>query len=120
MRLPDRSDFLDYAENAGGQDAEMQKRILGMLATSPVVREQLAELKRDLHLVAAQVPDYGPEASMGPELVRLSQSWLQVVYSRKFSLKNFYRSREFFGLILGILGLAMLLVAMLGFQLMRG
>jgi hypothetical protein len=119
MRLPDRRDFLDYAESAGGQDAEVQKRILSMLATSTVVREQLAELKKDLHIVASQVPDYGPDASLGPELVRLSQSWVQVIYTRKFSLKDFHRSSEFFGLILAIMGLALLLIGLLGFQLLR-
>ena len=118
MRLPDRQELLDYVESAAGQDAEVQKRILHMLASSQVLREHLAELKRDLYIVNSQVPDYVPDAKLGAELVRLSQTWLQSLYSRRFSLRNFYRSKEFFGLLLALSGLVLLLIAVLGFRLL--
>lgn len=117
MRMPDRNDLLDYVENAAGQDKEVQKRILHMLASSPVMRESLAELKRDLYLVSSQIPDYAPDASTGAELMRLSQTWIQLVYERKFSLRHFHRSREFFTLMLILGGVTLLLLALLGFSL---
>lgn len=119
MRLPDRDDLIDYVEHASGQDAEVQKRILHLLASSQIMREQVAELKRDLYKISVQIPDYAPDAAFGAEIMRLSQSWLQVVYARKFSLKNFYRSREFFGIILTLAGIALLVLGVLGFRLMR-
>ena len=114
MRLPDRNDLLDYVEHTAGQDAEAQKRVLRLLASSQVLRESLAELKRDLYLVGSQVPDYAPPATFGPELARLSEAWLKMAYARKFSLHRFYRSREFFGLALALVGLALLLIGILG------
>ncbi len=119
MKLPDRKDFLDYADDARGIDAETQRRILQMLASSALLREQMAELKRDLYVVSAQVPDYAPAPSFGAELTRLAEAWVKLAYARKFSLKHFYRAREFFFLIafvgIGILGLLVLL----GLQLLR-
>ncbi|MGZ3693756.1 MAG: hypothetical protein ACXWQO_06120 [Bdellovibrionota bacterium] len=119
MRLPDRQEFLDYAEGTAGQSSDTQKQILKLLASSPVMREQLAELKRDLYLAAVQVPDYFPSTEFAAELTRLTQSWAQLAYTRKFSLKNFYRSREFFGLILFLVAAAFLLLAGVGIKLMK-
>ncbi|HEY8280662.1 MAG TPA: hypothetical protein VIH99_13620 [Bdellovibrionota bacterium] len=119
MRLPDRDDILDYVENAAGQDAEVQKRILHMLASSQILREHLSELKRDLYLVGSQIPDYAPEAAFGAELMRLSQLWLHASYKRKFSLREFYRSQEFFGLVLGLVGILLLGLGILGLRLLN-
>lgn len=118
MRLPDRKDLLDYAEGTALQDTQVQRSILNLLASSSLIREQLVELKRDLYLVSSQVPDYVPEAQFGAELSKLAQTWLQLVYNRKFSLKNFYRSREFFGLILFVAGVLALLLVFLGIKAM--
>ena len=118
MRLPDREDLLDYVENTAGQDKEVQKRILHLLASSPVMRESVAELKRDLYLVGSQVPDYAPDAAAGAELMRLSQAWIQVVYERKFSLRHFHRSREFFALMLVLGGVTLLLLGLIGMGLL--
>lgn len=119
MRLPDRKDILDYVEGAAGQDAQVQKQILNLLASSPLMREQMIELKKDLYLVSAQVPDYLPDARFGAEVSKLAQAWLQLSYNRKFSMKNFHRSREFFGLIGLVAGGLLLLLALLGMQLLR-
>ncbi|RZA07033.1 MAG: hypothetical protein EOP11_08800 [Proteobacteria bacterium] len=120
MKLPDRQEFLDYAEGVAGQDSEIQRQIMNLLASSPVVREQLTELKRDLYHVAAQVPDYRPDAMFAAELAKLSQNWLQLNLNRQLSAKNFTKSSEFFRLLLGIaLGLFVLL-AVLGFKFLRG
>jgi hypothetical protein len=119
MRLPGRDQLLDYAEHASGQEAEVQKRILQILASSQILREQLAEVKRDLYLVSSQIPDYTPDSAFGSELFKLSQSWLQLVYSRKFSLAHFYRSREFFGIMIALVGVILLALAMLGLRLGR-
>jgi hypothetical protein len=116
MRLPGRNDLLDYVENATGQDVEVQKRVLQILASSQVLREQMAEVKRDLYLVGSQIPDYAPDASFGAEIMRLTQTWLRAVYERKFSPRQFYRSKEFFGLILGLVGLALLAIAYVGLR----
>ncbi len=118
MRMPDRNDLLDYVEDTAGQDRDVQRRILHMLASSQLMREHMAELKRDLYLVSAQVPDYMPDATTGAELMRLSRSWVQLVYERKFSLRNFHRSREFFGLMLALAGVTLLMLGILGFGLM--
>lgn len=118
MRLPDRQEFLDYAEGAAGQSTDVQRQILKLLASSPVMREQLAELKRDLYLASAQVPDYTPSAEFGAEITRLTQSWAQLAYTRKFSVKNFHRSREFFSLILFLAGLAFLVLAGVGIRIL--
>jgi len=118
MRMPDRNDLIDYVEDTAGQDREVQRRILHMLASSQVMREHMAELKRDLYLISAQVPDYAPDASTGAELLRLSQTWVQLVYERKFSIRHFYRSREFYGLMLALGGATLLVLGLLGFSLM--
>ena len=118
MRIPDREELLDYMENVSGQDSEVQKRILHMLASSQVLRESMAEIKRDLYLVGSQIPDYTPDATFGAEIMRLTQAWLNSVYARKFSLKTFHRSREFFGFILALVGVVMLVLGILGFRLL--
>lgn len=118
MKLPDRQEFLDYAEGTAGQDAEVQRQILKLLASSPVIREQLAELKRDLYLASVQVPDYIPSAEFGAEITRLTQSWAQLAYTRKFSLKNFHRSREFFHLLLFLAAAALLVLAGIGIKIL--
>ena len=115
--LPDREDLLDYVENANGQDAEVQKRILQMLASSQVLREHMSEIKRDLYLVGAQIPDYSPDAAFGAEIMRLTQAWQRNVYNRNFALRNFYRSREFFGILLAVSGIALLVLGIMGFRL---
>lgn len=117
MRLPERQDFLDYAEGSCS-DALLQKRILQMLASSPVMREQLAEIKRDLYMVSSQVPDYAPGAPFGAELSRLAQTWLQLAYNRKFAMRNFYRTREFFWLLVALAGGTLLVLALVGAHLM--
>jgi hypothetical protein len=117
LKLPGRDDLLDYVENAAGQDAEAQKSVLQLLASSKILREQMAEVKRDLYLVGAQIPDYTPDAAFGAEIMRLSQTWIRAVYERKFSLKQFYRSQEFMGLLLALAGLLLLAVGLLGFHL---
>jgi len=119
LKLPDRKDFLDYAEGAIGQDTLVQRQILSLLASSPIIREQLAEIKKDLYLVSAQIPDYSPDVNFGAEVGKLSQTWIQAVYNRKFSLKNFHRSREFFGLMALLVGAVLLLLVMLGSTLIR-
>lgn len=119
MKLPDRKDFLDYADGARGIDAETQRRILQMLASSSILREQMAELKRDLYMVGAQVPEYAPSAAFGAEITKLAQSWVRLVYTRKFSLQHFHRSREFV-LLLGVVGACLLgMLALVGMQLLR-
>lgn len=119
MKLPERQDFLDYAEGTPGQNSDTQRRIMNLLASSPVMREQLAELKRDLYYVSAQIPEYQPDAPFGAELARLSQNWVQLQYSRKFSIKNFYRSAEFFGLLSLVAAALILLLVFLGWRLLR-
>lgn len=118
MRMPDRNDLLDYVEDTAGQDKEVQRRILHLLASSQVMREHMAELKRDLYLVHSQVPEYTPDAATGAELMRLSQTWIQLVYERKFSLRNFHRSKEFFSLMLVLGGATLLILGLLGFHLL--
>ncbi len=118
MRLPERDEILDYVENAAGQDAEIQKRVLQLLASSSVLREQMAEVKRDLYLVGAQIPDYAPDAAFGAEIMRLTQTWIRTVYERKFALRNFHRSKEFFGLMLALAGAALLAIGVMGFRLL--
>jgi hypothetical protein len=115
MRLPDREDFLDYAEGAA-QSAEVQKKILKLLASSPLVREQLAGIKQDLYMVSSQIPDYAPRAEFGVELTKIAQAWTKIVYNRKFSLSKFHRSREFFGLLLFLVSLLLLILVGLGIQ----
>lgn len=119
MKLPERKDFLDYAEGASLQDAATQKQILNLLASSSVMREQLVELKKDLYLVSAQIPDYVPEAQFGAEVSKLAQTWLELIYRRKFSLSNFHRSREFFGLMALLAGSILILLYFLGVYTMR-
>ena len=119
MKLPERQDFLDYVEGVQTQDVLIQRQILGLLASSSVIREQLSELKKDLYLVSSQVPDYHPDVNFAAEVGKLSQTWLQAVYNRKFSLKNFHRSREFFGLMALLLGAVLLLLVMIGSSLIR-
>ncbi len=99
MKLPDRREFLDYVEGAAGQDVDVQKQIMNLLASSPMMREQLVELKRDLYIVSVQVPEYTPSVTFGAELSRLSQSWIQLSYARKYSMKNFHQSAEFLFLL---------------------
>jgi hypothetical protein len=115
-RLPDREELLDYVENAAGQDSEVQKRILQLLASSPVMREHIAEIKRDLYLVGSQIPDYGPDAAFGAEIMRLTQTWIRSSYNRQFALKNFYRSREFFGILIAVSGALLIAIAAVGMK----
>lgn len=119
MKLPNRQDFLDYAEGVSGQDQQLQKQILSLLASSSLMREQLAEVKKDLYMVDMQIPDYMPSATFGAEITRLTQAWMKLSYSRQFSFKNFYRSHEFFLLALSLISGVAFLLALLGFGLMR-
>lgn len=116
MKLPDRQEFLDYAEGVAGQDSETQRQIMNLLASSPVVREQLAELKRDLYHVAAQVPDYRPDAAFAAELTRLSQNWAQLNLNRSLSARHFTRSREFSRLLMGLGAAAAVILALLAWR----
>jgi hypothetical protein len=115
-RLPDREELLDYVENAGAQDSDVQKRILQLLASSPVMREHIAEIKRDLYLAGSQIPDYGPDAAFGAEIMRLTQTWIRSSYNRQFALKNFHRSREFFGILLAVGGALLIALAIVGMK----
>lgn len=116
LSLPGREELLDYVENAAGQDAEVQKRILQLLASSQVMREHMAEIKRDLYLVGSQIPDYGPDAAFGAEIMRLTQTWIRTTYNRQFALRNFHRSREFFGILLVVAGALFLSIALVGLK----
>ena len=115
-RLPDREELLDYVENTSGQDAEVQRRILQLLASSPVMREHMAEIKRDLYIVGSQIPDYSPDAAFGAEIMRLTQTWIRTAYNRQFSVKNFHRSREFFGILIAVGGALLLALAIVGMK----
>ena len=118
MKLPERQEFVEYAEGGAGQNAEVQRQILNLLASSPVVREQLAELKRDLYHVAVQVPEYRPEAPFAAELAKLAQNWSQLSYRRRFSVQRFYRSREFFVLMVFVMAALSVLLLFLGVRLL--
>jgi hypothetical protein len=119
LKLPDRQEFLDYAEGVAGQDSEAQRQIMNLLASSPLVREQLAELKRDLYHVAAQVPDYRPDAAFGAEVAKLCQNWSQLSVNRSLNAKNFTASREFSRLLLSLAGAAALIFALLAWRFLR-
>lgn len=102
-----------------GQSSETQRQIMNLLASSPVVREQLAELKRDLYHVAAQVPDYRPDAAFAAELAKLSQNWSQLSLNRSLSARNFTGSREFSRLLAGIALVALALFGALAWRYFR-
>jgi len=114
LKIPERKDFLRYAENDLDLPPEVQKAVLTLLASSSTVRKEVAELKRDLYLVDVQVPDFLPTVEMGVELAKLSDTWVSLLYKRQFSLKNFYRSREFFHLLLFVGGVLALLLLGVG------
>lgn len=118
MRLPERKDFLRYAENDTELSPEVQKAVLILLASSSTVRKEVAELKRDLYLVDVQVPDFLPTVEMGVELAKLSDTWVSLLYQRQFSLRNFYRSREFFHLLLMVGGVLALLLLGVGISIL--
>lgn len=118
MKLPDRQDFLDYAEGAYDQDKEVQKRILNLLASSSVMREQLAELKKDLYMIGSQIPEYPMSTSFAAEVSKLSQNWAKLTFERKYSLREFYRSREFFILILFVGAILVFILSMIGITLL--
>ena len=118
MRLPDRRELLDYVEGVPGQDAQVQKNILQLLASSRIMREQLVELKRDLYMVSTQIPEYMPSPTIAAEVTKLAQAWIQVLYNRKFALRNFYRTQEFFWLLC-LVGAAILgVLTLLGWNLL--
>lgn len=117
MKLPERKDILDYAEGAI-QEKAVQKQILHLLASSSVMREQLAELKKDLYVVGTQVPEYQPDVAFASELAKLSQAWLRLAFERKFSAKKFYRSKEFYHLMLFLAGFALLVIGILGLKIL--
>lgn len=120
MKLPDRQDFLDYAEGAHDQDKEVQKRILSVLASSSIMREQLAELKKDLYLVSTQIPDYPMSANFAAEVSKLAQSWIKLSYERKYSLKQFYRSKEFFYLMVLVASALLFVISLIGISVLSG
>ncbi len=114
MKLPERKDFLYYVESDPEQSSGAQQSILALISSSAVVRQQIVEVKKDLYLVSVQVPEYEPTAHFGMELARLSDSWAKISYNRKFSVRHFYRSREFFGLILTVAAMLGLLLYFIG------
>jgi hypothetical protein len=118
LKLPDRKDLLNYAEGTA-QEAAIQKQILQLLASSPIIREQLADLKKDLYLVSTQVPEYKPDLAFASELTRLAQAWLKLSYDRQFSVKKFHRSKEFFHLMLILAGALLFLIGMIGLHLLK-
>ena len=62
--------------------------------------------------------DLAPGAAFGAEIMRLTQTWIRTVYERKFALRNFHRSKEFFGLMLALAGAALLAIGVMGFRLL--
>lgn len=104
MRLPSREELLEFVESDGSSNAQTHRQILGLIASSKVVREQVAELKQDLYWVDSQVPDYVPGVSLGLEITRLTKSWGVSEYKRSFSLKEYYRAKEFLYLMLFLFG----------------
>ncbi|MCO5141470.1 MAG: hypothetical protein M9962_00090 [Oligoflexia bacterium] len=104
MKLPSREDMMEFVEGDAGLNAHMHRQILDLIASSKVVREQVTELKQDLYWVDSQVPDYLPGVSLGLEITRLTKSWGASEYKRSFSLKDYYRAKEFTYLMLFLFG----------------
>ena len=102
MKLPERKDFLDYAESSSAQDPELQKQILRLLASSQEYREQMAELKKDLYMIEVQIPEYPLRASFAADLARVSKEWIDLRFAREFSFKNFHTTKEFLWILLGM------------------
>ena len=114
LRLPERNEILDFAEGARGQDAETQKKILHLLVSSQIMRQQVADLKRDLYIIDVQVPDYSISKELGAQMAQLTQAWVKLQYSRKFSFKNFYRTNEFFSLMVFVAAALIGLIILIG------
>lgn len=104
MKLPTREDLLEFVESSAGLDMSTHRQILDLIGSSRIVREQISELKQDLYWVDVQVPDYLPGASMGLEITRLTKSWGATEYKRNFSVKEYYRAKEFLYLMLFLFG----------------
>ncbi len=112
MTLPDRNDFLDYAEGAPLKSADIQKNILLLLASSKIYREQCAELQRDLYHIDVKIPEYPVTPPMAVDLSILANDWVKLRLARSMSFRTFTRTREFVLLLVGIFGACVFILAM--------
>lgn len=83
IELPGRKEFIEYAEGAT-VEPEVQERILQLLASSALVRENLSELKRDLYRVDVLIPDFQPDANFRLEVAKVIPVWLKKGDRRRF------------------------------------
>jgi hypothetical protein len=111
--LPEQKDFIDYAEGRACRTNEVQRQVLQMLATSPELRKQVAELKKDIYLVNAQIPEFEADPAFAQELRGVAEAWLRLSLSRRFAFPKFLKAKEFFALVALIVAGIVLLVFLL-------
>ena len=73
--FPVRKDFLSYVEGETDLEPALQEQILRMLGSDPNLRQEFAEIKRDLYLVDAQIPFYIETDEFKNEIAGLYKSW---------------------------------------------
>jgi hypothetical protein len=109
-RMPQYQDFIDYAEGVTLRDADLQRKVLQMLAVSSELRQQMTVLKRDLYLINSQIPDFECEAAFNEELRLVAQSWIKMSLSRQFSFPKFLDAKEFFAVVSILIAAGLVLV----------
>ena len=115
MRFPDREDILQYVEGAQHVEGPVQKQIFQLMASNAVLREQIAELRKDLYEVETQIPDFSYTETFDKDLRGLAQTWLKLSYDRKNSFQLFYKNWEFWKVFLYLFGVYFLFWAVLRF-----
>lgn len=98
---------MDYAESGLLPDPEVQRRVLQILAASPELREQMNQLKKDLYLVNAQIPEFEADEALSQGLRTLAEAWFQRSLRKRFAFAHFLNTKEFFGFMSLLIFLAL-------------
>lgn len=107
----DEQELIRFAENASELNAEEHKRIMDQVVANPDLRKRVAIIRKDLYLVASQIPEYNLSREFHGELKSLAELWLRSRFEKRLRMRKFLFGKEFvfFAAVL----IALLIIALL-------
>ena len=76
-------EILRFAEGISDLNPDREEQLLSQVASSPDLRQKIAELRRDLYLVECQIPEYEPSVELLLEAEKLSRVWSNRVMGKE-------------------------------------
>lgn len=98
VKLPSRSELMSYAEDCPIDRKDARLQIIQLMGQSPQFREKMAELKKDLYLIEAHIPDFEPTTDLAKDLGELARAWMAMKWRRNLGPGKFIQTKEFAGL----------------------